>query len=177
MGGEWLRPLHGLLGQSEQRLGERLVFLRAPAAVSRPHRVGGLPRDPGRNRAPPLGGPSTTQATRVLEQTGGGPTSVRTGRREKLRFRVRPRPPEEVLLARALPGPAPASPVPARGPVPPRREVPVPRVFRRQASRPRLSRSEAGARPWPTPRTCGPRRGTRDGSACRPARSSSPDRR
>src|SRR2546430_4468339 len=153
MGRKRLWSLHGLLGQSEQRLGERLVFLRAPAAVSRPHRVRGLPRDPGRNRAPPLGGPSTTQATRVLEQIGGSPTSVRTGRREKRQFRVRPRLPEEVLRARALQGPAPASPVPVRGTVPLRRGRPVPRVFPRQASRPRVSRWEAGARPWPTPRT------------------------
>src|SRR6266480_4028282 len=137
MGGARLRPLHGLLGQSEQRLGERLVFLRAPAAVSGPHRVRGLPRDPGRNRAPPLDGPSTTQATRVLEQTGGGPTSVRTGRREKRQFRVRPRLPEEVPPERALRGPAPASPVPVQATVPLRRGRPVPRVFPRQASRPR----------------------------------------
>src|SRR5205823_1186927 len=36
-----------------------------------PDRVRRLPRDPGGDRAPLVGGPSTTQATRVLEQTAG----------------------------------------------------------------------------------------------------------
>src|SRR5207249_9524340 len=119
------------------------VFLRRLAAVRGRDRIRRLPRDPGGDRAPLVGGPSTTQATPVLERAGGGHASVRTGRREKRQFRVRPRLPEEVLRARALRGPAPASLVPVRGTVPPRREVPVPRAFPRQASRPRVSRSEA----------------------------------
>src|SRR5438552_2415032 len=45
------------------------------------------------------------------------------------------------------------------------------------APRPRAPRSTARSRPPPRPRTCGLPRATRDGSACRPVRSSSRDRR